>query len=282
VTVRFALALALAAALAGASVGHAQAASGLAAEPPELLQLFSPFDFPEASEGSPALDRSVMTSPESAQGPSVVLGGGPGMLGQSEAAVLGEPAAFPIAAQFPPGGGRALREEATGNDSIEPRVEPAPDGDGLTLSADFEVPLTRALAEAVHRGVPLYFTVEFELYRPRWWWYDELLVERSKTWRLTYHALTRQYRVTADGVIYPFESLDAALRSIVRVRHWRIVAEADALDVEGVFEAQVRLRLDTSQLPKPFQIRGLTNRDWNPQSEWKRFTITLPIPKSAR
>jgi hypothetical protein len=163
-----------------------------------------------------------------------------------------------------------------------PQVEPASDGDGLTLSADFEVPLTRSLADAVERGVSLYFVIEFELYRPRWWWYDELVVERSKTWRLAYHALTRQYRVTANGVIYPFDSLEAALRSIVRVRHWRIVSDDDDLSADTVYEAQVRLRLDTSQLPKPFQIRGLTNRDWNPQVEWKRFTLTPPTPKSAR
>ena len=33
------------------------------------------------------------------------------------------------------------------------------------------------------------------------------------------------------------------------------------------------LRLDTSQLPKPFQINAITNRDWNPQSEWKRLQL---------
>ena len=163
-----------------------------------------------------------------------------------------------------------------------PTIEPASDGDGFTLSADFEVPLTRSLEDAVSRGVPLYFVIEFQLYRPRWWWYDEQVVERSRTWRLAYHALTRQYRVTVNGVIHPFERLEEALESIVRVRNWRVVSDADELDPGTTYDAQVRLRLDTSQLPKPFQIRGLTNRDWNPQAEWKRFTFTLPTPKSAQ
>jgi hypothetical protein len=42
------------------------------------------------------------------------------------------------------------------------------------------------------------------------------------------------------------------------------------------------MRLDTTRLPKPFQMTALTDRDWNPQSEWKRFDFTVPTPTSAR
>lgn len=253
--VRFALALALAAALAGAS-GHRVAlaasqlpAGGLMAEP---------------SSANPSLGGRSTLLPSSE--PGLSLPGGPSSAGPGTGLFAGQ----------------QLRDDEDFSLPSVPTVEPVPDGEGFTLSAEFEVPLTRSLADAVGRGVPLYFVIEFEMYRPRWWWYDELVVERSKTWRLAYHALTRQYRVTADGVIYPFDSLEAALRSIVRVRNWRVVSAADELSPGTVYEAQVRLRLDTSQLPKPFQIRGLTNRDWNPQAEWKRFTFTAPTAKSGR
>lgn len=150
-----------------------------------------------------------------------------------------------------------------------PRLEPASDG-GYTLSADFEVPLTPLLADALERGVPLYFVADFELYQPRWWWFDAQLVERSATWRLAYHALTRQYRLTRDGVIQPFDSAADALSAIASVRGWRVI-DAGEVEPGASYEARVRLRLDAARLPTPFQIGGLARRDWNPQAEWKRF-----------
>jgi len=33
------------------------------------------------------------------------------------------------------------------------------------------------------------------------------------------------------------------------------------------------LRLDASQLPKPFQINALASRDWSLQSEWYRWSF---------
>ena len=161
-----------------------------------------------------------------------------------------------------------------------PRLEPLPDG-GHVLEADFDVPLTPSLVDALARGVPLYFVAEFELRRPRWWWFDAVDVERSLTWRLAYHALTRQYRLTQGGVIQPFESVEGALRTLARLRGWRVI-EASEIEAGVEYEAQVRLRLDTSQLPKPFQIGGLTSRDWSPQAEWKRFKFKAPTPRSAQ
>jgi hypothetical protein len=32
------------------------------------------------------------------------------------------------------------------------------------------------------------------------------------------------------------------------------------------------MRLDTSELPKPFQVSALANRDWKLASDWRRIT----------
>ena len=162
-----------------------------------------------------------------------------------------------------------------------PRLELNVEGDSWLLSDDFDVPLTPALEEAVRRGVPLYFVLEFELIRPRWWWTDERLAERSIVFRLAYHALTRQFRLGFDGLTQTFESLDEATRTMASVRNWR-VADASRVPRGTSYEGRVRLRLDAAQLPKPFQVNAITNRDWNPQSEWKRFTFTPQTPKNGR
>ena len=51
---------------------------------------------------------------------------------------------------------------------------------------------------------------------------------------------------------------------------WTVI-DAARVSAGSGYEAQVRMRLDVSMLPKPFQVTAITNRDWNLQAEWKRF-----------
>ena len=46
------------------------------------------------------------------------------------------------------------------------------EGDVL-LSAEFDLALTSTLEEALQKGIPLYFTIEFDLTHARWYWVDE-------------------------------------------------------------------------------------------------------------
>lgn len=148
------------------------------------------------------------------------------------------------------------------------------------LSADFSVDFNPRLEEAVSKGLALHFLAEFELTRPRWYWFDEKVVRASQTWRLTYHALTRQYRLSTGALHQSFTSLDEALRVLSRLRNWTVI-ERDRVSVGEQFEASLRFRLDTTQLPKPFQIEALSNRDWVLGSEWKRWLYTVPAAVTA-
>ncbi len=143
------------------------------------------------------------------------------------------------------------------------------------LGADFSIEFNARLEEAVGRGLALYFVADFELTRPRWYWFDEKVVRTSQTWRLTYHALTRQYRLSAGALNQSYSSLDEALATLAHLRHWA-VAERERLRPGESFEAALRMRLDLSQLPKPFQIEALANKDWVLASDWKRWTYTVP------
>jgi Domain of unknown function (DUF4390) len=146
--------------------------------------------------------------------------------------------------------------------------------DHYVLDAEFDLVLNATLEEAIVRGVPLYFVVEFELQRPRWYWIDDTVVSNSVSYRLSYSALTRQYRLSTGGAFYQnLQSLEEAQRLISRVRG-RTVMDKVALFKGVRYEAAVRLRLDTTQLPKPFQISALTSRDWSLQSDWVRWSFT--------
>lgn len=167
-------------------------------------------------------------------------------------------------------------------DVLRVGVEPSADGESWLLSADFALTLSPQLEEAVSRGVSLTFLVEFEMTRPRWYWWDDRTAAATQTHRLSYHALTRQYRVLLNGVPASFPSLGEALEAMSRLRGWRVMPR-DRTRPGTAYEGWLRLRLDTGQLPRPLQITALTNRDWTPQSEWKRFAIPPPeTPRSAQ
>jgi hypothetical protein len=160
-------------------------------------------------------------------------------------------------------------------------MEPSLDGESWLLSADFSITLTPMLEDAVNRGITLVFVVEFELLRPRWWWWDESAAEVSRTYRLTYHVLTRQYRVQVEGNTTAHTSLRDALETISRLRNWRVMPRDRVRPGRG-YEGWIRLRLDASHLPKPLQLSAITDKDWSLQSLRKRFTLTPQIPPNGR
>ncbi|MFM7570537.1 MAG: DUF4390 domain-containing protein [Betaproteobacteria bacterium] len=161
-------------------------------------------------------------------------------------------------------------------------LDPTADGKAWLLSADLEPPRTSRLEDAVMKGVSLHFLLEVEVLRPRWYWWDQRIAQFAQRTRLTYHALTREFRVVRDdGPSRSFESFETALAGVAQVRYWRI--DPGEQLAPGDYLIQARLRLDSSQLPRPIQVDALTNRDWNPQVEWTRANFTQPpTPTNAR
>ncbi len=146
--------------------------------------------------------------------------------------------------------------------------------EGIQLNADFELALSTALTETIRKGVPLYFIVEFELTRGRWYWLDDVLIRATRERRVAYAPLTEQYRVTTSGISQNFTNADDVRRVLSRIRSWTI-AEKGRLKPGEKFDAAIRFRLDTSQLPKPFQLDAFGSRDWSLSSNWHRWTITI-------
>jgi len=102
--------------------------------------------------------------------------------------------------------------------SAELRVE---DGEVL-LNAEFDLSLNATFEEALHKGIPLYFVLEFELTRNRWYWLDEKVGQTTLTYRVSYNALTRQYRAGSGLLMQAFGSLEEAERYVGRGRRVRL------------------------------------------------------------
>jgi uncharacterized protein DUF4390 len=150
--------------------------------------------------------------------------------------------------------------------------------EGYVVNADIDLTLGNRLEEAVRRGVSLYFVVEFEVSRFRWYWFDEELVQRTLSYRISYHAITRSYRLTIGSLHQNFDSLEEAFRTMLRIRNWS-VAERGELHPGESYNAALRMGLDISQLPKPFQVTAIGSRDWNVSTDWLRWTFLATVPE---
>ena len=146
------------------------------------------------------------------------------------------------------------------------------DSDWL-LNATFEIELSSCLEDAVQKGVVLYFQTEFDLTRSRWYWFDEKPAIAQRQTRLSYQPLTQQYRIASEGFTFSAKTISEALQAVGSIGGWRVI-EGNQLDAGKSYTAALRMTLDLSKLPKPFQVNALNNRDWNVSSDWLRFPFS--------
>jgi hypothetical protein len=139
-------------------------------------------------------------------------------------------------------------------------LELRPSDGALTLEFSARLTLSRAIEDALRRGVPMYFEIDATLYRSRWYWRDERVSRISRSYRLSYQPLTASWRVALGALGQSYPTLSDAMAVISRVSGWRL-AEAAQLDSEQRYYVEFNYRLDTSQLPQPLQL-GVGN-DWS-------------------
>jgi hypothetical protein len=156
--------------------------------------------------------------------------------------------------------------------------------DGMyLLSARFSMQLPPGMRQALEAGVPLVFVTEFEITRPTWYWtYRQLaagfdpVVRRSS--RLSFHALTGQYRVSVGSIYRSYPNLTEALQALGSVANWPVMEHPRLtgylpFSQNTQYSGAVRLRLDTEQLPRLFQLNLLATHDWQLASDW----LTVPL-----
>lgn len=164
--------------------------------------------------------------------------------------------------------------------------------EGYELVADFKIVLPPSVSEALKRGVVLNFITELAITRSRWYWLDTDVMSHEQSTKLSYNALTRQYRISRGTLFQGFSSLENALRVLGHQSAPPVPAGAlSGSDgyVAQLIQGQIRhtafaqMRLDVSQLPKPLQVSALTNPDWNLDSERHSWPILfeVPVPEEA-
>ena len=145
--------------------------------------------------------------------------------------------------------------------------------EGVYLSAALHFDLPPLAQDALYKGIPMYFVLEADVGRERWYWYDRTIVQAVRYLRLSFQPLTRRWRLnvsvtpfekTGLGVVLGqnYDSLAEALDAMQRVARWRI-AEPLLTEIGANYSVQLQFRLDMSQLPRPFQISALGRNGWS-------------------
>jgi hypothetical protein len=150
--------------------------------------------------------------------------------------------------------------------------------EGYQFSADVEIALNPMLERALEKGVVLYFVSDLNLLSPRWYWLDEKVARSKQREALSYYALTRQYRLSRGALSQNFSTLKEALQVLGRLRNRPIVANSE-LNQDTEYIAELRVWLDLSRLPKPFQVEALSSREWTLSSGTLQWNVRLPAQK---
>ena len=145
--------------------------------------------------------------------------------------------------------------------------------DGVYLSAKIRFELPAPVEDALLKGIAMFFVVEADVYESRWYWTDKRVASAARTIRLAYQPLTRVWRVNiVNGVVQGasglratlnqnYDNLADAMSSVQRLSRWRLADNAD-LEADTTYKLEFNYNLDLSQLPRPFQIGVVGQKDW--------------------
>jgi hypothetical protein len=168
---------------------------------------------------------------------------------------------------------------------VQMRLEQA--DDGVYLSAQVQFKLPQSVEEVLEKGIAIYFVAESEVYRERWYWTNLKVAQAARYMRLAYQPLSQRWRLNVSpapitnagfglSLGQNFDTLADALDAVRRVGRMRL-GDVSEIGDAAVYPVTFRFRLDTSQLPQPFQIPGFGQSDWDISIEQ---SARLPLEKA--
>ena len=144
--------------------------------------------------------------------------------------------------------------------------------EGLFLSATVNIRLPSAVEEALDKGIPVHFVAEATVSRERWYWADQRVSDAQRYMRVAYMPLTRRWRLNTSNepitnaglgvsLSQNYDSLREVMASVGRLSRWKI-ASATEMESGGRQSLRFQFRLDSSQLPRTFQLGNTGQTAW--------------------
>ncbi len=152
--------------------------------------------------------------------------------------------------------------------------------DMYQLNADVDMKFSPKVEEAISKGFVLKFILEFQLSRPRKYWFDDEVVTVSHEIALNYHALSRQFIVTRGEQQKAFVRLDEALDDLSYISGLNVFNKSE-IEQEEQLKAALLMRLDTKKLPQALQA----DDEWHMTSqrfEWMPNFVNQPAKSESK
>lgn len=138
------------------------------------------------------------------------------------------------------------------------------------LNADVDMRFSPKAEEAISKGFVLNYIVEFQLSKPKKYWFDDEIITVSEEISLNYHALSRQYLVTRGDQQRAFVRLDEALDDLSDISAIKVIKQT-MIEKDDLYKAVLLMRLDTKKLPQALQAE----EEWHMKSQrlewWPNF-----------
>lgn len=145
-------------------------------------------------------------------------------------------------------------------------------GSGPQIQARIDYQLSPTAKEALHKGVPLTWTVDINIRKTGRIW-DSTLYSREQRYQMQYHALLNQYEVvTPDDEGEMFLSLNAAMNFMSNL-HDDIRLAADLFQPGQRYYLAIKCRFDREALPVPLRPFAYLDSQWYLSSDWTLWPI---------
>lgn len=156
--------------------------------------------------------------------------------------------------------------------------------EGLELSGQLDLDLSRKTEEALGKGIPLQVIFELNLFRERFIIWDEKLSSWQFQRKILFHAISNQYLITtrlpdSEPVQESFSSLQEALTSMGRIENLELKLDGGESYTDTIFNTSsslymdIRARLDIESLPTPLRPVAYTSRSWRLNSGWSSWSV---------
>ena len=155
-------------------------------------------------------------------------------------------------------------------------AELVPVEESYAVNAQLEMNFNTEIEDALNKGIPLTFLVEFQLYIPHRYWFDDEVVTTTNQVTLSYHALSRQYLINQGNHQQTFATILEAKDEFTHIHDW-LVFEKALLKKDKNYRARLMIKLDQSKLPKPLQVEAMSSENWKMVSERFMWTPTFAL-----
>ena len=147
--------------------------------------------------------------------------------------------------------------------------------DFYLLNAEISIDFDAEIEEAINKGVPLHFLIEFQVVSPRKYWFDDEIITTTNRVVLSYHALTKQYLINRETHQKSFETLDEAVDELLQLTDLKVF-EKVLIEKDANYKAALLMRLDQAKLPKAIQVDAIASEKWNITSQKYEWSLKPP------